>query len=115
MARHLRLVHSRADLPISWDGEPVIWSEWDKGRTTLTLHLPVDQVACDQCGALDDRDTSTGTRVTGWAKRPSRDLHASRCRHCGHDTVLDLRTDECWDLEPEDYMPDGSQPPTTLF
>ena len=115
MARHLQLVHSRADLPVSWDGEPVTWSAWDRGRTTLALHLPVEQLACDQCGALDERDTCAGTRTTEVPAHSSRDLHAFRCRHCGHDTVLDLRTNECWDLDPEDYTPDGSRPSTTLF
>jgi hypothetical protein len=40
--------------------------------------------------------------------RPLRDIYAARCRHCGHDVVTDTRTDERWDLEPEDYGPEGS-------
>lgn len=134
----LSLVVSRPDLPPFWDGEPVEWSEWSSLRTTLPLHLPADSFACDQCGAVDEslfcfgkrppvEATVTTTRakttrsgheysvvceVPSW---PVRDLFAARCRHCGHDVVTDLRTDERWDLDESDYTADGSRPADTLF
>lgn len=102
------------DLPPSWDGEPVSWTPWTAHRTTLAFHLPPDALACDQCGAVDEPATCWGIRAAE-VPGPIRDLSAARCRHCGHDVVTDHRTDQRWDLEPEDYGPGGSTPPGTLF
>lgn len=136
--RALALVHSRHDLPPSWDGVPVEWSEWSKGGTTLALHLPPDQLACPECGAVEEPAISFGKRppetptimgtrikttksgrqytvpqeIKAWAVR---DLIASRCKHCLHDVVTDLRTDERWDLDESDYAPQGSYPADVLF
>lgn len=114
-----RVTHGRP-LPVSWDGVPLEWSEWSDQRTTLAYHLPVDQLACRQCGAVDEPLTSRGRRVFRHgvlAISGSTALHASRCRHCRHDVVTDMDTEESWDLEPEDYGPTGSNPPQpeTLF
>ena len=129
--RHLRLAHSRNDLPPSWDGAPVEWSAWTSNRTTLSFHAPAEALACDQCGAVDEplicwgkrppetpTFASTRTKMTksgrkyevahevkAWAVL---DLIAHRCRHCGKDEVRDLRTDERWDLEESDYGAAGS-------
>ncbi|QGH74518.1 hypothetical protein HYQ03_gp31 [Arthrobacter phage Kuleana] len=136
----MRLAHSRDDLPRSWDGEPVEWTPWNDARTSLAYHVPADALACRQCGAVDEpliswgkrppatptypttrtKTTRSGRKYEVAAEVPSwpvRDLIASRCRHCSHDVVTDTRTDERWDLEPEDYGPNGSEPPQpeTLF
>jgi len=94
------------DLPPKWDGQPVTWEGWNHHPTTMELHLPDDQRACDQCGAIDSKRTNLG--------RTFRDnivdkiLLARRCRHCNHDTVYDLHADHLWDLDPSDYSDEGS-------
>lgn len=135
----LQLVPTRPDLPPFWDGVPVEWSEWSQARSTLILHAPPETLACDQCGTVDEvminfgkrppeKPTFTTTRtkttksghkygvpaeVKSW---PVRDIYAARCRHCGHDRVTDLRTDEVWDLDESDYAPEGSyEHADTLF
>ncbi|AYN57678.1 hypothetical protein PBI_KEPLER_30 [Arthrobacter phage Kepler] len=110
----------RDDLPRKWDGVELEWHGWQDQRTTLAYHLPVDQLACQQCGAVDEPLTNRGRRQFRHgvlAISGSSSLHASRCRHCSHDVVTDMDTEESWDLEPEDYGPDGSNPPEpeTLF
>ncbi|WPM94281.1 hypothetical protein VB1_CDS0032 [Arthrobacter phage Marchesin] len=137
----MKLAHSRNDLPISWDGERITWDEWSDFRTSLAYHLKAEDLACEQCGTVDEvvitwglRDPPAGTTapttrtkttrsgrkyqiVEDLPARPLRDIYAARCRHCGHDVVTDTRTNERWDLEPEDYGPAGSNPPQpeTLF
>ena len=129
---------TRHDLPVSWDGEPVTWHGWSDARSTLILHVPAEQMACDQCGAVDESLINWGTRPpehpaeTRYVQKrlksgrtyeslqeaptyPVRDIWAARCRHCGHDTVHDERTNETWDLDAEDYADHGSTPPDTLF
>lgn len=135
----LRPVPQPADMPPSWDGVPVKWSEWSEVRTTLALHAKPEQLACRECGAVDESLVCFGTRPPpegatelvpvqrrtrsgkpyqvvevnpAW---PVRDLWAYRCRHCGHDQVEDKRTGELWDLGPEDYTAEGSTPADTLF
>lgn len=116
-------------LPDLWDWEPVQWDAWRDTRTTLILHVPAEHMACDKCGTVDENLVVFGKRP----RRPDlgqefavRDLHAFRCRHCGHDTVTDQRTGEHWDLDETDYGPAGSTrpelahttditEPTTLF
>lgn len=137
----LTLAHSRRnDLPPFWDGVPVTWTDWsDDTRSTLILHLPAEALACDQCGSVDESRHAFGTRpppegatvtTTRTKKtksgreyvvhenvpaRPVRDLRASRCRHCGHDTIHDERTDQTWDLDETDYGPEGSAEDGVLF
>ncbi|QOP64926.1 hypothetical protein SEA_BRYNNIE_28 [Arthrobacter phage Brynnie] len=140
MSRPVRLVQSRHDLPPSWDGQPVEWDEWspEDSRTTLVLHVPAHELACHECGSVDEPRISWGKRppesptitttrtkttrsghqyeapaeVEAWSVR---DLVAARCRHCLHDVVTDTRTGESWDLEEEDYGPDGSTASDVLF
>lgn len=135
----LKLLPARPDLPPLWDGIPVEWSEWSQARSTLILHVPPESMACDQCGVVDESmvnwgkrppetPTFTGTRTKTTKKSgrkydvvcevPAwdiRDIYAARCRHCGHDQVTDLRTDEVWDLDESDYAPEGSYPADVLF
>lgn len=112
--RRLWGVPARNDLPPSWDGVPVTWLGWKKPMgSTLELHLPLDQQACDQCGGLGDGQLiNPGTRPAtepqkGWATQ-YRDIYAFRCPHCGHDSVWDMATDQHWDLDPDDYGDEGS-------
>lgn len=108
-------------LPISWDDEPVEWEPWhpalplficDRSRRT-----PVVDV-CARCGRPSQGQMLewAGRRARGhhvsWGKRQGiRDLIAFRCVGCGLDTVLDYRTDESWELGPEDYGCAGSVAP----
>lgn len=133
------------DLPPTWDGEPVRWKPWQE---TPNLHIcplpPVTDTACNQCGVISDtpdricwglrqqagpqqttelRTLPSGNqyrRTSTIPARQVRDLVAFRCTHCGHDRVWDQRTDQWWDLGPEDYTSTGSVDPTkpqpdTLF
>ena len=120
------------DLPVSWDGVPVTWRPWSDARSTLAYHASDEELACEQCGLIDEPITTSGLRpaldratraelrtrhtrsghpytvAVDVPTTPVYDLHTFRCRGCGHDTVLDDRTGELWDLEPDDYGPDGS-------
>lgn len=135
--RALTLVHTRHDLPPSWDGVPVEWSEWsaEESRSTIVLHAPAHTLACHECGSVDESRISWGKRppenptmmttrtkttksghkyevpheMEAWAVR---DIVASRCRHCLHDVVTDMRTGEAWDLDESDYGSDGSNSDT---
>lgn len=134
MTATLTLVHRRQhDLPPSWDGQRVTWDRWLEVRGSLIAHAPADQTACHACGLIDDPLVAVGlveptpgatfssvrvkrTRRSGRAYEatvdvpawPCLDLVAFRCRGCGHDTVLDQRTGEAWDLDASDYGPTGS-------
>ncbi|WP_427017834.1 hypothetical protein ACQCSX_04265 [Pseudarthrobacter sp. P1] len=119
--RRLMGVPAGHDLPPFWDGVPVTWRGWQTIETTLGLHLPLEQVACAQCGGLGGRSLiNTGTRPAtgpreGWPN-PARDIHAFRCPHCGHDAVWDMATNQHWDLDPDDYGDTGStEQKDTLF
>lgn len=119
--RRLWGIPAQNDLPPSWDGVPVTWAGWrDEPQTSLAYHLPLDHLACDQCGSLAGRLHNAGTRPAtepreGWP-HPVRDIFASRCSDCGHDTVTDTRTNETWDLDPDDYSDAGStEHKETLF
>ena len=117
MAGHLRLVHDvpaaalprLRPLPSAWDGEQVWWNDWIDGATSLDFHLPLEDVACQGCGAIETPLRSVGR----YANRllHYRRLHATRCRSCGHDTVTEWNEDglgPTWDLDESDYGPDGS-------
>ncbi|MGX5770818.1 hypothetical protein ACWKWN_08710 [Microbacterium trichothecenolyticum] len=98
-------------LPISWDGEVVEWGPWEPAlpiwicdRSRRGKRPLVD--VCAACG----RESQASPLA--WGKRRGiRDLVAFRCIGCGHDSVLDRRTDEAWELGPEDYGLAGSVRP----
>lgn len=120
------------DLPVTWDGVRIKWRPWTDTRSSLAAHLPDEELACDRCGLIDERLVTCGSRppepgatIRATKTRRTRsgreytvtvdvpaheylDLWAFRCRGCGHDTVLDDRTGDRWDLEPDDYGPEGS-------
>lgn len=103
---HRTLVHSRRhDLPPSWDGAPVTWDPWTETSTTLRFHTIT---ACEQCGVINEPHVTHGLRTPEADQPRIRDLVAFRCPDCGHDRVLDKRSDELWDLEPHDYDAAGS-------
>jgi hypothetical protein len=93
------------DLPPSWDGQPVEWSGWEAYTTTAELHLPLDQLACKACGSLGREAVTIGV-IAGLAQ-----LSAFRCVDCRADVVWDRTADEWWDLEPADYLDQGSHDP----
>lgn len=123
-------------LPIAWDGHLVRWEQQpDLGILRMCVvddghpvepHLPEHCAACGVVtarrhwvgivhplpGDLMTTECTTRSGRTYLADRPARvperRLHLSRCPECGHDTVWDARTDLVWDLEPDDYGPDGS-------
>lgn len=119
-------------LPDLWDWEPVKWSAWTDDAisdSSANFHWPLEVLACNQCGVLGKQRFATGIRPVRrdlGETYPVRSLHAMRCADCGHDVVVDQRTEESWDLDETDYGPAGSvQPeyahttnltePTTLF
>lgn len=132
----LTALPSLHDLPPAWDGRPVTWGPWRETRTSLVFHTSPQDQACTACGLIGEPDIALGTvppdpgetvdvpnirtlrsgrtyqsgmkAIPAW---PVVCLVAFRCTGCGHDTVLDQRTDETWDLDPDDYGPDGSTGP----
>lgn len=133
----LKLV-ANFDLPRLWDGARVDWETEQKPAAVFLCPPPKERERCSECGSQDDRQlwrglrhprpgemadstrTVTGrfgrtvhlpTKVPAWAVY---DLVAFRCTHCAHDQVWDMRSDEWWDLEPEDYGPRGSVRPNPV-
>ena len=114
------------DLPPRWDGRAVIWSPWvlaDDG--SLAFHSALADLACQQCGSLARQHWRSVGLVSHLATTTHEQLHVAvatstagrcgerrlsvrRCLDCGHDQVLDLTSDELWDLDATDYGPDGS-------
>ena len=97
-------------LPISWDDEPVEWGLWEPAiqificdRSSRRKYQPE---VCAGCGR-----PSHGQPMCWGKRRGIRDLVAFRCTGCGHDSVLDRRTGESWELGPEDYGLAGSVAP----
>lgn len=121
--RRLWGIPAANDLPPLWDGAPVTWHGWTVTWSTIQFHLPIDQVACDQCGGIGNRGVNWGSRPAeqGFLTDPPagtliRDISAARCQDCGHDTVTCHRTNETWDLDPDDYGDAGStETKDTLF
>jgi len=57
------------DLPPSWDGEPVRWSQWKSGPELIICPTPpLTEIACDQCGVIDNRPPgrSSTASATVW-------------------------------------------------
>ncbi|MCQ9367368.1 hypothetical protein NQ036_03785 [Brevibacterium sp. 91QC2O2] len=121
------------DLPPRWDGRRVAWSPWETVNLgSLAWHG--DPTCCTACGVIDEqyqvtafgtihpnpgettteqalRRTRSGRLYTVDVRRPARplkDLCATRCRHCGHDSIYQRSTDTAWDLDDTDYTAEGS-------
>lgn len=128
----LELVKHR--LPPFWDGYRVQWDAFTP-FDVVRICPPPEIDACEGCGSIADRLHATGLRhplpgdtfestrtKTGRFGRPVtlpttipafplRDLHAFRCPDCLRTDVWDQRTDEWWELGPEDYTSAGSVRP----
>lgn len=122
------------DLPPKWDGRPITWAGWQSPLpTTMDFHAPLEALACNECGTIDSPEVNRG-RVAAWPgettivdvvarTRSGREyirkteqqaqqkttLVALRCPHCENDTVLDMTTNELWDLTSADYTDTGSR------
>lgn len=118
--------HAREhDLPPKWDGYPVEWEGWVQEPHAFICPPPKDLGACGECGSLERRLHSRGTRRIayddnvvrlGKGRLQHREMQATlsalRCPDCHHDTVVDLWTAEVWDLDPTDYGENGSHAPS---
>ena len=97
-------------LPPMWDGKPVRWSGLERVRGSIEYHFPPDE--CDICGSVDPHWSAKGEMMTAPDRAGRRRWYirfwATRCRGCHVDVVRDARTDEVWQLGPEDYGPKGS-------
>jgi len=130
----MRLLPSRNDLPLLWDGRVVEWRGWSDGTTTMALHNPKER--CTGCGSSAEpainagimdakqgemveheplKKTKSGRTYRGrtilvpanrWAR-----LFAFRCPDCQQDEVWDKDADEWWTLDESDYGSDGSTDP----
>lgn len=117
--------HAREhDLPPRWDGYPVEWTEWSDAPNVFVCSPPKGWGVCAECGSTSRRLRSSGTRVIPFDDNVIRiakgmlhpretraALTAYRCPDCLHDVVVDLWTDQVWDLDVTDYGDDGSAPP----
>ena len=99
------------DLPVSWDGRAVTWGPWHD--STQPTHLP-EQV-CERCGVLGPQRHAFGRRAPAAGEDQAIDLMAERCPACDSDSVTDMVSHQAWLLDAEDYGPDGSTPPDTLW
>jgi hypothetical protein len=123
------LTFREKELPCKWDGEPVTWGDPIAVGAVFICPPPRGRDACPNCGQLrvDGADHYVGrtpqTEPAYWVrdhygkprKYPERTycaarLSLTRCLGCSHDVVLDLDTDELWDLDESDYGSDGSWP-----
>lgn len=121
------------DLPPRWDGLAVVWDGWHPQLPAFICPPPKLPDCCRRCGSItqavinrgrvarvpavthdaieaaDDRRDRlpTGERHRIKAKALLR-LYAFRCPDCKHDQVLDIDSNELWDLDDTDYGDDGS-------
>lgn len=115
-------------LPVAWDDLPVRWQPAEVPGPVFVCPPP-KPTPCAGCrqptqpvaswrGLVEQpvpaywrRDPSTG-RPRHWtaSSRVLARLRLTRCA-CGHDVVVDLETDEVWDLDETDYGPAGSVHP----
>lgn len=125
-------------LPVAWDGRPLEWGPWSVAPLTFICDRSkrkngCTHPTCSACGSQRPalvavalrrplagdtepgeylRRHRNGRRVYAQEPMPAyRDLHAQRCRDCGHDSVVDMRSGEVWDLDESDYGPEGSVAP----
>lgn len=141
MSRHLSVVpdpiepkvpirDGEYDLPPMWDDRAAVWDDWTREPwTSASFHIPIGAFACRRCGVVDQKWSAKGVvavlpsithsqiRAAQAARKVGKyalvRLYATRC-HCGHDTVLDFETNDLWDLDPDDYGPQGSLHPDTI-
>lgn len=105
------------DLPPRWDGHPIDWDgRWQPRAAPLHAHLR-QETGCEQCGSdapelhQRGRYNSYGLRLahSPLPRRPKvTELLAARCPDCQHTTVIDLMTQDVWELAPSDYTDAGS-------
>lgn len=104
-------------LPVAWDGAPVAWGPF---ATDWQPHIcpPPPPDVCTGCGMATETARAIGTRtpppgVTLHPAAPYPPLHLYRCTRCGHDAVGELTGGAIvvWDLDADDYGPEGSWPP----
>lgn len=88
------------DLPPKWDGHAVTWEEaWEETPIPFICPPPKDQRTCD-CGSTWPPLMKTGhTSISR--------LRVMRCADCHTDTIIDPEG-KWWDLDPDDYGPEGS-------
>ena len=114
---NMGLRHTRP-LPPQWDGKPVTWDNWEhlnavricRDGTTKTNA----SATCGACGFNDETEwTCHGyTKPDAPLAPPRLRFTVWRCANCGQDTVYDHETTEVWDLDEDDYGPDGTSYPT---
>lgn len=107
------------DLPPRWDGHPVEWHDWALMEPVFVCP-PQRRECCPRCGSTADQPCNRGSvrinprtelesRRSGRLGRPIfLSLVAFRCPDCCHDQVLEVSTSRWWDLDPDDYLDDGS-------
>lgn len=125
------------DLPPRWDGRLVTWSGWTpQPPAFICPPPPLGDTCCPACGSIAPRSQNRG--LVAHSPRTTREqldddaenrrrlgslshkrkrldtlrLYAFRCPDCRHDQVLDLETDEFWDLDHTDYGDEGSVRPS---
>lgn len=103
------------DLPVSWDGAPVTWGEWEPGIEARgrVFICPPPKVPghCSRCGSIEVPLRNRGLVPSADVDHLVLRLLVNRCPDCRFDVVWDLEGDDWWDLGPEDYGDGGSVPP----
>lgn len=99
------------DVPPMWDGNPITWGEWQDGSMSVFICPPPKPEPCPWCGSLAGTRCRVGETESPWRKARTR-LYLTRCVGCSRDQVWDAWADQWWDLDEDDYGPDGSMPPT---
>lgn len=128
MSRYDQVLASRAnDLPPKWDGREVTWTSPMAGRATIVCTRGRGRDAgchagggfvCTGCGAVDEAFDLYVGRIMPDPDAPldrHLTLSLSRCLACAHDQVLEFdgagEVTAAWDLDPSDYLDEGSVPP----
>lgn len=94
------------DLPPRWDGKDVTWGDWQGPLPVFICPPPsLADTCCKACGSIGHNVHNRGYIEQLLA------LYAFRCTDCKHDQVLEIETNELWDLDHTDYGADGSTPP----
>jgi len=128
------LVLVKHRLPPSWDGAPV---KWDRFEETIDVRICPPPKHAERCGcgsvekpliAKGVRDPLPGEMFASTKQKRGRhgtlmtlpvtvpawpvfDLIAFHCPTCNTDEVWDMRSNEWWILDTEDYGPTGSTRP----